>query len=469
MKIALVSPPAGFSYASIGIRRPPLGLAYIASVLVDNHLVKIIDFNVEHRFWRLYPFGDFDIVGISVDTSRYNVSLKIARLAKSQGAVVVMGGPHVSFMDREALDSGVVDFVVRNEGEHSFKSLVDFLAGEIPFEDVRGVSCYRDGEYCRTPDAPFIEDLDSMPFPARDLLPLGRYREKMDGRLSTTLVTSRGCPFNCHFCSSSQFFGVRWRARSVENVVQEIELLYDKYRYRALQFVEDNFTLDPDRAVRLSEEIIRRRWNLIFGAWSRVDTIVKNPEMVRIMARAGFRWTFIGFESGTQEMLNEYGKKAAVQDSLQAMEILRENGVGVTGSFILGAPNETMEMIKETVRYAKTLNPERVQFSLLTPYPGTKLYRRVKDRLLTDNWQRYSGGYPTIRHDHMSARTLQGLLVYAYSAFYARWRQALRNMPFLYKAFNSAVNTLSFKVAVLWRLTLFPASITLFRKFFKGG
>jgi anaerobic magnesium-protoporphyrin IX monomethyl ester cyclase len=468
MKILLVSPPAGFSYASIGIRRPPLGLAYIASVLVGDHHVKIVDFNVEHRYWRRYQFGDFDIVGVSVDTSRYNVSLKIARLAKSQGPVVVMGGPHVSFMDREALDSGAVDYVVRNEGELAFLSLVDFLAGKISFEDVRGVSCYRGGEYHRTPDAPFIQDLDSMPFPARDLLPLERYREKMDGRLSTTLVTSRGCPFNCHFCSSSQFFGVRWRARSVENVAWEIELLYDKYRYRAIQFVEDNFTLDPDRAVRLSEEIIRRRWDLIFGAWSRVDTIVKNPEMVRIMARAGFRWTFIGFESGTQEMLDEYGKKAAVQDSLRAMEILKSNGVGVTGSFILGAPSETKEMIKETVRYAKVLNPERAQFSLLTPYPGTRLYQQVKDRLLTGNWQRYSGGYPTIRHDHLSARALKGLLVYAYTAFYARWRQAFVNMPFLYRAFHSGMNALPSKFIVLCRLTLFPASITLFRRFFKG-
>ena len=468
MRILLVSPPAGFSYTSIGISRPPLGLAYIAAVLKDKYQVQISDFNVERKKWKKFPFREFDIVGISVDTSRYPVSLKIASRAKSQGAVVVMGGPHVSFMDREALESGVVDYVVRNEGEYSFLSLVKFLSQEIPFEEVRGVSCLINGEYNRTPDAPFIADLDSLPFPARELLSLKRYREKMNGRLTTTLVTSRGCPFNCSFCSSSQFFGVKWRARSVENVFEEMELLYKKYNYRALSFVEDNFTLSPDRAVKLSERIIRHGWDILWGAWSRVDTIVKNPEMVRVMARAGFRWTFIGFESCNQEVLNEYGKKAIVQDSLDAMQILNENGVGVTGSFILGALNETKDMMKETINFAKMLNPVRVQFSILTPYPGTQLYETVKDRLVTENWQLYSGAYSTIKLDNVSPKELRRLLVKAYFQFYARMRQAVVNVPYLWRATPASLSLLFSKLAVVWRNAVFPVFLVFMRKYFKG-
>ncbi|UCF56092.1 MAG: cobalamin-dependent protein, partial [Deltaproteobacteria bacterium] len=249
MKVLLVSPPMGFSYYSLGIMRPPLGLAYLASVLRDHHQVKMIDFSVQKQDWNNYPYSEFDIVGISVDTARYLISLRIAKLAKIQGAIVVMGGIHVSFLDKDALESGVVDYVVRNEGEYSFLSLVRFLSKEIPFEEVRGVSYLTDGELNRTPDAPFIHDLDSLPFPARELLPLKLYKEKMHGRLTTTLITSRGCPFNCDFCSGSRFFGVRWRARSVENIFEEMQLLHKEYNYRALSFVDDNFTLNPSRAI----------------------------------------------------------------------------------------------------------------------------------------------------------------------------------------------------------------------------
>jgi anaerobic magnesium-protoporphyrin IX monomethyl ester cyclase len=321
--------------------------------------------------------------------------------------------------------------------------LLKYLSKEIPLEDVRGVSCKANGEIERTPDAPFVSDLDALPLPARELLPLDRYNEKMNGRLTTTLVTSRGCPFNCSFCSSSEFFGVAWRARSVASVLGEIGYLYKNYHYRALSFVEDNFTLNPDRAVRLSEGILRNGWDITWGAWSRVDTIVRNPSMVKAMARAGFRWTFIGFESCSQQVLDGYGKKANSRDAMKAMQILSDNGVGVTGSFILGALNETKEMIRETIRFAKRLNPVRVQFSILTPYPGTKLYERVKNRLLSRNWELYSGGYPMIELDHVTPREMRKLLIAAYSSFYGRPVKIIQNVSYLLKA-----------VPTVWKLLL---------------
>ncbi|MDD4857918.1 MAG: radical SAM protein [Candidatus Krumholzibacteria bacterium] len=468
MKVLLVSPPAGISYASLGINRPPLGLAYIASIIRDEHEVQIADFNVDRKSWKKFPFGAFDVVGISVDTSRYHSALKIAALAKAAGATVVMGGPHVSFMDEEALTSGPVDYVVRNEGEYSFLSLMDFLSGKRPFEAVRGVSRLEGGACTRTPDAPFIQDLDSLPFPARDLLSLDRYREKMNGRPTTTLATSRGCPYNCHFCSSSQFFGVRWRARSAENVIEEIATLHDEHHFRALSFVEDNFTFSPERAVAISEKIIAKGWNLIWGAWSRVDTIVKHPDMVQTMARAGFKWTFVGFESGSQKVLDEYGKKAMTQDALRAMKILKENGVGVTGSFILGAPAETKSMMKDTVRFAKKLNPHRVQFTILTPFPGTKLYETVRSRLLTDDWRRYTGLHPTIRLDHVSSKEMKKQLAGAYIAFYARMKQGAANMPYFLKILPASFNVLAYRMAAVCRIAFVSVFIDLFKKSFRA-
>jgi anaerobic magnesium-protoporphyrin IX monomethyl ester cyclase len=443
LKVLLVNPPAGFSYGILGISRPPLGLAYIASILRDHCQVKIVDFNVERRDWSEYPYGEFDLVGISVDTTRYPTSIEIARLAKQQGTVVVMGGPHVSFLDRDTLQTGVVDYVVRNEGEYSLLSLVEFLRNKKALEDVGGVSYLANGDFCRTPDAPFIDDLDSLPFPARDLLPMKLYKERMNGRPMTTVVTSRGCPFKCDFCSSSRFFGVHWRARSVDDILAEVELLYREHKYRAVSFVDDNFTLDPDRAMELSEKMIAQGWDLIWAAMTRVDTVVRNPHMVRTMARAGCKWTFIGFESGSQEALDGYGKKARVADALEAMEILRENGVDVTGAFILGAPDETEQEMRETIDFAKRLNPRRAQFSVLTPYPGSKTYESVKDRLLTTDWSMYSGLHPVIEMTHVTPDELRRIQIAAYSSFYGRPRKAIQNMSYVWRTLPSALGFLA--------------------------
>jgi anaerobic magnesium-protoporphyrin IX monomethyl ester cyclase len=438
MKILFVNPPVGFSYYSMGLSRPPLGLAYMAALLTDTHHVEIVDFNIEKGGWKHKSYADFDIVGISADTARYSVAMKIARLAKAAGATVVMGGPHVSFFDTDALESGAVDYIVRNEGEYSFRSLVKFLLHEIPIEEVPGLSYMADGGIVRTPNPPFITDLDSLPFPARELLPLRRYKEKIDGRPMTTMITSRGCPFNCNFCSSSQFSGVRWRPRSVEGIFEEIELLYHKHDYKAINFIDDNFTLNPDRAVKLSERIIASGFDLNWEAMSHVETVVKNPGMVKTMARSGLKWMFLGFESGSQEILNEYGKKSTVQDAKKAVDILHENGVKIIGAFILGALGDNERTMKETIDLAKSLNPSRAQFSLLTPYPGTRLFERVKEKLLTKNWEMYEGLHPTIKLDKITPQILNRFLFKAYASFYLRPPKAVENFSYIYRTLPSA-------------------------------
>jgi len=164
------------------------------------------------------------------------------------------------------------------------------------------------------------------------------------------------------------------------------------------------------------------------------------------MAKAGLKWTFVGFESGSQEVLNGYGKKARVQDALKAMEILKENDVGVTGAFILGALNETKDMMRETISFAKSLNPTTAQFSILTPYPGTKLYERVRDRLLTKNWEMYTGIHPTIKLDHVSPGELRRLYIMACLSFYGRLGKVFENMHYIRKIFPSLLKLLASKL-----------------------
>ncbi|KPL00497.1 MAG: hypothetical protein AMJ91_04420 [candidate division Zixibacteria bacterium SM23_73_3] len=421
MRILLINPPAGSIYHFLRLKTPPLGIAYIAAVLREGgHQVKIADLNVEPLDYKTLPYHEFDVVGISVDTMRYPIALKIAEVAKQNKKTVVAGGQHVTFFDSEALSTGLFDFIVRGEGEMTMRDLVQHIEEGNSFEEVKGISFVSEGEVIRTPNRPLIQDLDSLPLPARDLLPLSRYTTSLGGRLQTAALTSRGCPFNCEFCACSQFFGRTWRTRSVENVMDELDFLRKKYGYRAVAFFDDNFTLSTKRMIKFCESILQRKWDIHWWAFSRVDSVVKHEDVVKLMARAGLKQVFMGFESGSQEVLDQFGKDLDVEKAFKAVEILKKYKITVWASFIIGALNETKKMIKQTIKFANRLNPDFIQFGILTPYPGTALYEKVKKRLLTTNWSKFWGGDPVIRLDKLSAKQLKKLFWRANLSFYLR-------------------------------------------------
>jgi anaerobic magnesium-protoporphyrin IX monomethyl ester cyclase len=421
VKILLINPPAGSIYHFLRLKTPPLGLAYIAAVLQkDGHMVKIADLNVEPLNYKTLPYADFDVVGISVDTMRYPIALKIAQAAKQQNRKVIAGGQHVTFFDSEALSTGLFDFIVRGEGEETTLDLVRHIEEGNSFEEVKGISFLDEGEVIRTPARPLIQDLDSLPMPARELLPLHRYTTRLGGRFLAAALTSRGCPFNCDFCACSQFFGRTWRTRSVENMMEELDFLQKRYGYRAIAFFDDNFTLSTKRMIKLCENMLQREWDLYWWAFTRVDSVVKNEDAVKLMAEAGLKQVFVGFESGSQEVLDQIGKDLDVEKAFKAVEILKKYKISIWASFIIGALNETKRMIKQTIKFANKLNPEFVQFGILTPYPGTVLYEKVRNRLLTTNWKKFWGGDPVIKLDKLSPQELKKLFWRANLSFYAR-------------------------------------------------
>jgi anaerobic magnesium-protoporphyrin IX monomethyl ester cyclase len=248
---------------------------------------------------------------------------------------------------------------------------------------------------------------------------MNAYRHlEMGKRKMTSILTSRGCPFGCSFCCSTEFSGRKWRARSPERVVDEIEEIGARYGFNGIAFLDDNFTLDPDRVVRICEEIMRRGIDIYWWCFSRADTLLKNEEMVARMAEAGCRYIFTGFESRHQETLDSYNKKTTDIMAKDVTNLLKNHRISVHGSFINGNLDETREMVMDTIRYAKEINPQAVQFTILTPYPGTRLYENVQDRIISRDWDLYDCLHSVIRTDHLSNKDLEGLLKKAYASFY---------------------------------------------------
>ncbi|MEM0089778.1 MAG: radical SAM protein [Nitrososphaerota archaeon] len=389
MRVCLISPPYASAVKSVvGISSPPLGLAYLASMIKDEHEVKIIDSNVlnygfEDIKKELKNFGP-DIVGITSTTPSIYEAYKVADIAKkvNENCIVVIGGPHVTFLPEEVLmECKSIDIVVLGEGEETFRELVNAVERGLPLEDVKGITFRKHEKIVVTKPRPPIKDLDEIPFPSLDILPVEKY--ELQGVKYMPIMSSRGCPFRCYFCASSRIFGGCWRCRSPKNVVEEIELIHDKFGIRNIEFVDDTFTLSERRVEEICKEILKERLDISWGASSRVDSI--NRELAEKMRKAGCWIVYLGIESASQEILNKTGKRITVDQVIKAVKTLKEAGIKVLGSFILGFPEETVKTAEQTIALAKKLDLDYAQFSILTPYPGTSLYEYAKknDMLLT--------------------------------------------------------------------------------------
>ncbi len=422
MKILLISPQGSNIYAKMKVGLPPLGLAYLAAVLREaGHEIKIIDRAIEQRPLSIEDFLSWDVVGISADTPRYPEAVEIAQKAKTAGKFVIMGGYHVSFLDKEALETGVVDVVVRGEAEEIIVELLQALENGDDLHRVKGISFAEGEKLVRTPAALPPRDLNRMPFPARDLLPMKQYQSEMAGLPITNLITSRGCPFNCYFCSSSRFGGLKWRYRSAQSIVDEMEVLYHDYGYRAFAFMDDNFTLSRRRVMAFADELEKRKMtDIIWWCFSRVDILIRNEDMVKRMAEVGAFQIFLGLESHNEDMLDDYGKNIGNREQEQAITLLRKYGISIHGSFIVGDIHETKQQALQTARWVQKMNPRVAQFSILTPYPGTALYNDVEreGRFLHKNWELYDALHATVKTDGMTPEEVQKMLIKDYRMAY---------------------------------------------------
>lgn len=436
MKVLLLNPPNTGYYYRLGAFYPPLGVAYLSSMLKRaGHQTRIVDMNAEKFDLRKENYEDYDLVGISVDTVRSNIAYKIANCIKkrSKNTIVVFGGPHASAEVKEILRNKIADYVVIGEGEESFLNLVENINNKEMYPEIPGVAYLKDDELKVFPGK-FINDLDTIPFPDREGLPLKNYKTKFDGKPATSLITSRGCPFNCEFCSASQFMGIKWRKRSVENVIEEIKLLVKKFNYKSLIFFDDNFTMDPNRVIKISEEILRNDLKISWWAFSRADEIIGHEDMIDVMAKSGCKMLFVGFESADDAILKEYNKKLTSSIAMSVSKILKKYKIDLFASFIFGALGETVESINKTLKLAKKLGASIVQFSILTPYPGTRLFEKLKDKLLTKNYELYDATNLVFKHPKFSQDELKKIFTKAYFKVYLNPRLLFkRGLPFFWR------------------------------------
>jgi len=469
MRICLVSPPFKVDEKFGKLKKvrsvePPLGLAYIASVLERiGHKVCIIDayalgLNVQ-KTAALVKSCTPDLVGITSTTPTYADARELAYKIKQLVDVpVVIGGPHATAMPLKTLQDGVFDIAVIGEGEITMKELVDCLEHDNPLNQIAGIAFRNADKIYITSKRPLIKDLDSLPFPAWHLLPpLDYYRPSPASykRMPVaTMITSRGCPYGCIFCDKS-VFGSVYRARSPINVVDEIEKLKLKYRVREIKFWDDCLNLLPKRLLRICREIRNRKLDIIWSCCCRADLISK--DLVKSMADAGCWLINFGIETGVQRLLDDIGKGMKLEDIRQAVKLVKEQGISVRGFFMLGLPGERPEDIEKTIYFAKTLDLDIAVFHVVIPFPGTELFRRAVEsgeiNPETTDFTSYSmfsdDGWPCISRT-LNIETLKKYRLMAYRKFYLRPSYFLRMLSKL----RSLEDLTRYTKAVLSILTL---------------
>ena len=416
MRVCLINPPRiqpkAWGKPSV---YQPMDLAYVAAVLEQQHEVLVID--VPNEGWNLleeiggakYRQGlgnqeitkrikDFAprLVVITVpfsgwSTAAFDVAATVKNVDK--GIKIALIGLHPSARPKECLKQANVDFVVIGEQEMTTLELAGVLEkGKFgDFKEVKGLGFVQNGEVIITPARPVIEDLDSLPFPARHLLPMKQFFEAakkipISGNLkkpSVRMLTSRGCPYGCIFCSNHIVMGRKWRARSAENVVAEIEQIVKTYGIRQIDFLDDNIAFNRERLVKICDMLIEKRLNIEWCTPNGVRADALDAELLAKMRKSGCQKILIAPESGVQHVVDDIiKKKQSLKRVEEAVSAARKVGIKVGCFFILGMIGETKEDMKETIKFAyklRQLGADHFYFSYATPLYGTELYRQAKE------------------------------------------------------------------------------------------
>jgi magnesium-protoporphyrin IX monomethyl ester (oxidative) cyclase len=389
----------------------PLGISYLGAVLRSDRDVRLLDASILGADQVVVEPPDFEVRGLSpgevearieafapdvlgvscVFSPQYPVLQETVRRAKraNPDLVTVAGGTHPTFLAEEVLrETPELDFVVLGEGEESFPALLRALERGGGLQDVDGLA-WRDGDRVRVqPKTRYMEDIDALPLPARDLLGMEHYQRAcithgvfQSRQMAASVISSRGCPRACVYCSSSTFWGKRYRPRSPEGVLDELEDLVERYGIEEVQFEDDNLTLRPERAKRIFRGMIERGLCLKFSLPNGVAMATVDEDMVRLMREAGCYEVYLPFESGNERVLKEVMRKrwASTERSLEVAALFRRYGIRTLGYFMMGLPGETLEEMRDTYRVAVRSKVFMPIIFVAQPLPGSRMTQILKD------------------------------------------------------------------------------------------
>ncbi|MHA2105785.1 MAG: B12-binding domain-containing radical SAM protein [Candidatus Hodarchaeales archaeon] len=447
MKVLLAIPPnisgSGDSKYQVtnflNFSAPPLGLAYMASVLEEagyKNKVRLLDSRTigltSEDFKRVIKRFRPDILGLQIKTPNYYDAVEVSRIAKEEDVpYVIWGGHHASPMAEEVLTANQnVDIVFRGEAEYTFRDFVQAVDDGKDWTGIRGISYRENGFIKHTPNAPLIKDINELPFPARHLLPMDSYRIFGSALPATTMITSRGCPYDCEFCAVTSFYGRRWRTRTPENIAAEMEEIREKYGVKAVAFVDDLFFTSEKRVLRICKAIsdVRRTHDIYWGATVRADR--GGLKMLTTMRKAGCRLIFVGVESGDQEILDSVKKETNLGEIEQFFRNSKKAHMDTLASISFGFPGETKQTIRKTMDWTiNVLDPSLAIFTISTPYPGTPFFNQMReeDKIKEFDFSKYNLFNPIVDLTGISRDELKEEVKECYKRFYLRPSKIMQN------------------------------------------
>ncbi|MBU2633760.1 MAG: B12-binding domain-containing radical SAM protein [Nanoarchaeota archaeon] len=407
MKIVFIQPNLstseryGKALGKVGPTCEPLGLTYLAAAIREkrNDIIKIIDavafnyssFDLKKILTKFKP----DVVGVMILTPTYLVAKETIELVREllPYTKILAGGPHVTIFPKQTMEEvSEVDIVVVGEGEVTIVDLLDSFEKKRHLSEVKGILYRKNKKIISTSLREPIKNIDEIPMPARDLLDMKKYKPAPTyyRRLpSYIMLTSRGCPYNCSYCS--KIFGSLYRFNSVERILKEMEVLIYKHGAKEIIFRDDTFTINKKHIVNLCNEIIRKGLNkkIKWTCMTRVNLVSR--DLLFLMKKAGCWSIHYGIESGSQRLLNLINKQITLKQSRDAIKWAKEASIETKAFFMLGLPTETIEDSLKTLEFTKELEADWIQVTITVPYPGTNLYEIAKKdgTLKSFKWEDY--------------------------------------------------------------------------------
>jgi len=438
LRVLLIDPKVNLP---IDVRSSPsLGLAYLAAVSEQRgDDVRVLDMQSHDlSLQQVVAEHPPDVVGITATTVQIESAWRVAReLRQLTEARIVLGGPHPTVLPAESVQRPEVDIVVRSEGELTWTDLCDHLENGQPLDELPGITYQREGKVIHNPDRAVIKDVDVLPFPAYHLYRMDSYSnlqptlDHIEGP-SYPILSSRGCPYRCNYCS--QILPRGWRARSPESVVSEWRWLVKDLGAAEIGVLDDSFNIDRQRALEICDRIIAEGLNHV--PWIMINGIRANladETLLGRMREAGCIRTAFGVESGNQRILDTVIHKQLTLDQVrEAFKAAKAVGMETIGFFIIGLPGETEETMEDTIRFACELDPVVANFSMATPFPGTEMYDQVLEqgRLLVHDWDEFAffENRAQFETDEMPAELVERKWREAYRRFYLRPHRVMRTL-----------------------------------------